>query len=428
MALHTSIELRNKIFYQVFVRQFSETHNFQGVMEKLDEIKALEVDIIQLLPIHPIGKKNRKGTIGSPYSVMNYYEIDPELGTIADFTRFLDEVHKRGMKVIIDIVFNHTSHDAVYTKTHPEWYYQKEDGSFCNRVGDWWDIIDFKFDYNRALEDELINVLTYWAKIGVDGYRCDVAPLLPLTFWQRARQELTQSFPNLIYISESVHLGFIKYLRDLGYDACSDSEIYQVFDICYDYDIFDDFGNYLKGTSTLQKWAEDLIRQESIYPKNYVKLKYLENHDFPRIASYCSNDVVLRNATAMLYFLKGAQFIFNGQECGAKKRPDLFEYDVIDWSNYNKASIVTIMKKLGKLKKEYEYVNGIMDVSCLSEDILKITYKKNDTLFIGIFNFGEAKEVEIEAGYDVLMKKEVVGGTVKIVEPLILIVHPKANT
>ena len=421
MALTTSIELRNKIFYQVFVRQFSEKHNFQGVIDKLDEIKALEVDVIQLLPIHPIGEKNRKGTIGSPYSIQNYYEVDPDLGTIDDFTRLLEEAHKREMKVIIDIVFNHTAHDAVYTKTHPEWYYHKEDGSFCNRVGDWWDIIDFNFENNPALEEELIHVLTYWAKMGVDGYRCDVAPLLPLTFWKRARQELTKSFPNLLYVSESVHLGFIKYLRDLGYDACSDSEIFQVFDICYDYDVFDDFGNYLKGTSSLQKWADDLMRQESIYPKNYVKLKYLENHDFNRAASYCANDIILRNATAMLYFLKGIQFIYNGQECGVANRPDLFEYDVIDWSNYNRASIATIMKTLGKLKKKYEYVNGIMDVTCLSNDILKITYQKGEKLFIGIFNFGKTKELELESGYNVLMNKEFTGGKVNVTEPLVLV-------
>ena len=101
MALNTSIELRNKIFYQVFVRQFSKKHNFQGVIEKLDEIKALEVDIIQLLPIHPIGEKNRKGNVGSPYSIKNYYEIDPDLGTITDFTRLLEKAHKKGLKVII---------------------------------------------------------------------------------------------------------------------------------------------------------------------------------------------------------------------------------------------------------------------------------------------------------------------------------------
>ncbi|MDD3171536.1 MAG: alpha-amylase family glycosyl hydrolase [Bacilli bacterium] len=421
MAITTSIALRNKIFYQIFVRQFSKKHNFEGVIEKLDEIKNLNVDIIQLLPINPIGEKNRKGTIGSPYSIKDYYQINPDLGTMADFLNLLSETHNRGMKIIIDIVFNHTSHDATYTLTHPEWYYQKEDGSFCNRVGDWWDIIDFKFDDNESLEEELINVLKHWAKIGVDGFRCDVAPLLPLSFWKKARKELDEINSSLIYVSESVHLGFIKYLRDLGYDAFSDSEIYQVFDICYDYDIYDDFINYLKKESSLQKWVDNLLRQEATYPKNYVKLRYLENHDMDRIAKNCDSDVLLRNVTAMLYFLKGAQFIYNGQECGLTNKPDLFEYDEIDWSNYNRADIVTIMKKLGKLKKEYEYLNGIMDISCLSMDVMKITYKKDNKLFMGIFNFGKEKEIEITAGYDVLMNRESSGGVVKIVEPLILI-------
>jgi glycosidase len=422
MANSTSTSLRNLIFYQIFVRQFSPSHDFQGVISKLDEIKNLNIDVIQLLPIHPIGKKNRKGSIGSPYSISNYYDIHPDLGTKEDFALFLQETHKRGMKVIIDIVFNHTSHDADYTITHPEWYYHKEDGSFTNRVGDWWDITDFNFENNEPLEKELISVLKYWTEFGVDGFRCDVAPLLPISFWKKAREELDNINPYLIYVSESVHLSFIKYLRDLGYDAYSDSEIYQVFDVCYDYDIIDDFYHYFQGKGNLETWVTSLIRQESTYPKNYVKLRYIENHDMERLANYLSTDAQLRSVNALLFFLKGIPFIYNGQECGAKSRPDLFEIDEIDWSHYNRAGIVDIIKKMAKMRKELEFVNWVMNINLLNEHTIEIKYEKKDQVLLGIFNFSPMPQqayVSI-SGVDYLTNKRIKVGEQTITEPLII--------
>ncbi|HBP26140.1 MAG TPA: alpha-amylase [Acholeplasmatales bacterium] len=424
MAKNTSIDLRNLVFYQMFIRQFSLTHDFKGAIKKLDQIKSLHADIIQLLPIHPIGKLNRKGTMGSPYSISNYYEINPDLGTIRDFQNFLNEAHKRNMKVIIDIVFNHTSHDAVYSKTHPDWYYHKTDGSFTNRVGDWWDITDFKFEDNVPLENELINVLRYWTGFGVDGFRCDVAPLLPLSFWKRARQELTALNPNLIYVSESVHLSFIKYLRDLGYEASSDSEIYRVFDICYDYDIVDDFYQYFRGKGSLQKWVDDLMRQESTYPKNYVKLRFIENHDMERLAKFLTTDAQLRNANALIFLLKGCPFIYNGQECGLKEKPDLFEIDEIDWKDYNKAGIVDIIKQMGNLRKKLGFVNWVMNVRTLSPDVIEIKYEKEGMTVFGIINLGAKPQlVDIQfAGLNYLSQQKIEKGLHEVTEPIVLVI------
>lgn len=423
MAKNTSINLRNKTIYQIFVRQFSETHDFKGVIKKLDLLKEQNVGIIYLLPINPIGEVRRKGSVGSPYSIKNYYEVNPDYGTQEDFKNLLDEAHIRGMRVIIDIVFNHTSHDADYTKTHPEWYYHKPDGSFSNRVGDWWDIIDFNFNNNKPLEDELINVLKHWASIGVDGFRCDVAPLLPLEFWKRAREELNTINPYLIYLSESVHLGFIKYLRDLGYEAHSDSEIYQVFDMCYDYDVFDEIILYFKEGKDLQVWVDYLIRQDSTYPANYVKIRYLENHDQERIAKYLKNDRQLRNANAMIFFLKGTPFIYNGQECGSTKRPDLFEIDEIDWSTYNKAGLADLFRELSGLRKELPFVNGIMNIRLLNKDVIEFKYDYQDSLVVGIFNLSpDIQEVEVEySGINFINQKEINTGKQAIAEPIVLI-------
>ena len=160
-----------------------KTHDFKGLIADLI-IKDLGIDIVYLLPIHPIGLKDRKGEVGSPYAIYDYYEIAKENGSLDDFKLLVDEVHKRGMKLMIDIVFNHTSRDSILTQKHPEWFYHKPDGSFANRVGDWSDITDFDFS-NREVWDYLIDVLKYWAQYA-DGFRCDVAPLLPLDFWLEA--------------------------------------------------------------------------------------------------------------------------------------------------------------------------------------------------------------------------------------------------
>jgi len=425
MAKNTSIELRNKVIYQIFVRQFSETHDFKGVIKKLDLIKNQNIDIIYLLPINPIGKVKRKGTIGSPYSISNYYEVDSDLGTLDDFKVLLKEAHQRDMKVMMDIVFNHTSHDAVYTKTHPEWYYQNSDKTFANRVGDWWDIADLNFTNNHQLEAELINVLKHWVNIGVDGFRCDVAPLLPLKFWEDARNTLDKINPNLIYLSESVHLGFIKYLRDLGFDAYSDSEIYQVFDICYDYDIYDDFIQYFKKETSLQTWVDSLIKQEGTYPKNYIKLRFLENHDQERIAKFIKSDSQLRNVSALLFFLKGPQMIYNGQECGVSEKPDLFEYDEIDWTNYNKANIAEIFKKMSNLKKQIPYLNFVMNINMLTPDVIEFNYESDQYLLVGIFNLSDTK-VEIDLKYqglDYLTEKKLELGLQELIEPIVLVIE-----
>jgi len=220
MAKQTDLNLRSKTFYQVFPRQHSQKQNFKGIIEDLDRIKNMGVDILYLLPIHPIGKKARKGTKGSPYSIIDYYKIDESLGSKEEFIELIEQAHQRNMKVMIDIVFNHTSRDSILTNQHPEWFYKNESGGFANRVGDWSDITDLDFN-QRPVWDYLIGVLRYWAEI-VDGFRCDVAPLLPIEFWIEARKEVEKINPYMIWLTESVHGSLIKYLRDRGFECSSD--------------------------------------------------------------------------------------------------------------------------------------------------------------------------------------------------------------
>ena len=220
MADQTKKELRNKLMYQVFVRNYTEEGTFDGVRRDLDRIRDLGVDIVYLLPIHPIGEKCRKGSLGSPYAISDYRAVNPEYGTLEDFRALADAVHEKGMKIIIDVVYNHTSPDSVLSVEHPEWFYRKEDGSFGNHVGDWSDIIDL--DYTReGLAEYQIETLKYWAGM-VDGFRCDVAPFLPLSFWEKARKEVAEVNPDCLWLSESVEPAFIREMRDRGLGVLSE--------------------------------------------------------------------------------------------------------------------------------------------------------------------------------------------------------------
>lgn len=381
MANKTSISLRNLTFYQVFVRQHSASKDFKGVIADLDRIKSLGVDVVYLLPIHPIGKKMRKGSKGSPYAVFDYYQIDESYGTLSDFDQLVEAVHERGMKLMIDIVINHTSKDAILTEKHPDWFYHKPNGSFANRVGDWSDITDLDYN-NPSVWDYMINMLAYWAK-HVDGFRCDVAPLLPIDFWIAARAKIDQINPNLIWLSESVHPSFIKYLRDLGYDCSTDSQMYQAFDICYDYDVFDYFETYIKDPKTLHQWIEEIYRQETTYPLNYVKLRSYENHDQERLRHKARDDKHFMMLIALSFFLKGSAFIYAGLEHMVKDRPDLFEDDLIVWQP--ERSIETFIKKLTKLKKDPMFASANFHMHEHDQAVV-LSYENKKECFIGIFN------------------------------------------
>ena len=186
MAANTDISLRNAVIYSIYVRNHTEEGTFSSVIPDLDRIKALGTDIIWFMPIHPIGEKNKKGSLGCPYANRDYRTVNPCYGTMEDFRALVSAIHEKGMKCIIDVVYNHTAPDATLVKEHPEFYYKKPDGSFGNKTADWTDVIDLDYR-NRDLWDYQIESLRMWASI-VDGFRCDVASFVPVNFWKSGLQ------------------------------------------------------------------------------------------------------------------------------------------------------------------------------------------------------------------------------------------------
>lgn len=408
MAGCTKTDLRNKVIYSVYVRNYSEEGTFAAVERDLDRIRELGVDIIWFLPIYPIGREKRKGILGSPYAIADYREVNPELGTMEDFKRLVEEIHARGMKCMLDIVYNHTSPDSWLAKKHPEYFYKTPEGEMGNRVGDWEDIVDLDYG-NKELWKYQIDTLKMWAGI-VDGFRCDVAPLVPLAFWLKAREEVAKVNPDTIWLSESVEPEFILDMRANGMTALSDSEIFQAFDMCYDYDIYKLFRQYLRGESTLSKYVEAVNMQEYIYPANYVKMRYLENHDQERAKGIIPDENALRNWTAFIYFQKGATLLYAGQENQNETRPDLFNRDVIRLDGHYDLS--GLLKRLYQVKKSPVITKSSYHLSADDKSGAVVGEHKEiqgTGRLLGIFSF-EGKSGQIEAGMKDGLYKNMIDG------------------
>ena len=389
MAIQTDKALRGKVLYSVFVRNHSEQGDFNGVRKDLPRIKHLGADIIWLMPIHPIGAACRKGTEGSPYAIRDYRAVNPAYGTEEDLRSLTEEAHRLGMRVIIDVVYNHTSPDSVLAKEHPEWFWHRPDGSPGNRVGDWTDIIDLDYSH-RELWDYQAETLCRWAGI-VDGFRCDVASLVPLAFWQYAREKVDKVRPDCLWLAESVETSFVRDMRAAGCSCLSDSEIFRAFDISYEYDSYPLFLDYLEGKCTLQDYADRLNLQESIYPENYVKLRFLENHDKPRAAFLIPDERQRRNWTAFLFFQKGMPMLYAGQEYGACHLPELFEKDRAECPTEMPLTPKELdqhdfIRRLCEIRRRPEFIDSRYEVKALPGDILLAEQRGPEGRLLGIFS------------------------------------------
>lgn len=347
MARNTDPKLQQQVVYSIYVRSHTPEGTFRAVIPDLDRIRALGTDIIWFMPIHPIGVQGKKGSLGCPYANRDYRAVNPAYGTMEDFRALVDEIHARGMRVMIDVVYNHTAPDSVLYAEHPEFFYKKPDGRPGNRVGEWTDVIDLDYD-QPGLWDYQIESLCFWAGI-VDGFRCDVASLLPEPFWRMARAAVSRVNPDCIWLAETVHTSFGNLCRREGLRVERDVALYDAFDIEYEYDVREFFDAYLAGMLPLSAWMAALNFQEAIYPYNYNKLRFLENHDQPRIASLVAEEDRLVSFTALLYFLKGTTLLYAGQEFADAHRPSLFEREPIDRETGRDLS--PLLRRLAEIKR-----------------------------------------------------------------------------
>ncbi len=381
MAQDTPLTYRNLVIYEIYVRGHGPNGTFADVEADLARIRSIGVDVIWFMPIHPIGQLNKKGSLGSPYSISDYRGVNPEYGTREDFARLIERAHGLGLKVMIDVVYNHTSHDSLLAQQHPEFFHQDENGRPVTINPDWSDVIDLKHP-NPILSDYLIETLQDWARFGVDGFRCDVASLLPLEFWQQARQAVARVRPGVIWLAESVDASFLENRRRASLYGLSDSQVYEAFDLTYDYDIWKIWRAAVRGRVAASRYLEMLRFQEVIYPQNYVKMRCVENHDNPRIMRLAPSPAQALAWTALAAFNKGAFLIYAGQESAARHIPSHFDNDKIEWGNY---SLQPFLTRLASLKKDPAQVSGKL-ILLEAEPAIQAAWDYPGASLYGVFN------------------------------------------
>lgn len=329
--------LRTGTIYEVYPRDFSPAGNLAAVTARLDDLHQLGVNVLWIMPIHPIGEKFRKGGYGSPYSIRDYYTVDPNYGTLADFQQLVAGAHARGMKVIMDLVANHTAWDSVMM-TNKAFYKQDTTGNVIPPVPEWTDVAGLNYA-NSELRAYMIGMLKYWIKAAdVDGFRCDVASNVPTDFWEQARAQLVQVKPGLMMLAE----------------ASKPELLTNAFDIDYSWPLLATMNDVMMHSAPATKirstWEENL-RQ---FPKGALHLRISDDHDEARaVARYGLNGALA--ASALMFTLDGVPLLYNGMEVGDATEsgdPALFDKLTIFWSPKERLPLRTIYHDLIKLRND----------------------------------------------------------------------------
>jgi glycosidase len=325
MAPDTSWVARSAI-YQVFVRDFSPEGNFRGVIAGLDRIQQAGADVIWLMPIHPIGTANRKGTLGSPYAATDYRAINPDFGTADDFRALVDSAHARGLKVIIDFVPDHTAPDAPWVREHPDWYFRDSAGAPMvprdaeGKLTDWTDVVQLDYG-NSAVRREVTAIMRWWLQeFGIDGFRVDVAGFVPNGFWREATPQLRAAVPRPIML-----------LAEWGtYDMHTAG-----FDLTYGWAGYGAIKAVWKGESPASALVQLALAEQDSMPRGGMRLRFTTNHDEtawdnPPVTIF-RGAAGARAAFVAMALLPGRPMVYNGQEVESPQKLRLFEHDPIAW-------------------------------------------------------------------------------------------------
>src|SRR5438105_11331240 len=352
--------VRDGVIYEIFPRAFSAEGNFNGITAQLDRLKDLGVTILWLMPIHPIGQEKKKGTIGSPYAVRDYYGINPDYGTKDDLRKLISETHRRGMKVIIDIVANHTAWDSVLMK-HPDWYKHDAKGNITYPY-DWFDIAALNYT-NPQLRQYMTDMLKYWIReFDLDGFRCDVAGEVPTDFWENARAELDKIKPDIFMLAEA-------HKPDLEVKA---------FEVDYSWPLHSALTDILQGRGRASDLRAAWESEAKDWPRGALHLRFSDNHDERRAIARFGEPGALA-ASAFMLTLDGVPLIYNGMEVGDTTEsgaPALFEKLPVFWANAERRpEFPRFYQQFAKLRKANDALRrGSLEWLRNSDEARVVTY------------------------------------------------------
>ena len=322
--------------YEVNVRQYTTEGTFSAFQQHLPRLKELGVDILWFMPIQTIGEVERKGSLGSYYSIQNYTEVNSEFGTIEDFKTVVDKAHAAGMKVILDWVANHTSLDAVWLEKK-DWYVTNSDGKIVAPY-DWSDVAKLNYD-NEDMRRAMLESMLWWVReTGIDGFRCDVANEVPTDFWITATDSLKRLKPDIFMLAEA-----------------EEPELnQQAFDAYYAWDFHHKMNMVAKGEGNVDSLRASLNKMITRFDDRAIPMYFTSNHDenswngteFERMGD------AVPTFAALTYVLPGMPLIYNGQEVGFNRRLEFFEKDNIDWPSAESVHWLTDL---------YEHLNALKE-------------------------------------------------------------------
>ena len=322
------------------VRQLTEEGTLKAAAERLDFLREMGIDAIWLMPIYPIGKEQRKGSLGSYYSIRDYCRINPEMGTMKDFDAFVRKAHKLGMKVVLDWVANHTARDAKWVEGKPaDWYEREADGS-PKVPWDWSDTAKLNYEHHEVWRGQ-IEAMRYWVeKHGVDGFRCDMAMLVPIEFWQEVARELRALKPDLFLLAEAEETNLF---HEGAFNACYGWEVHH---------LMNDVAQQKCRLWPLRDW---IYRDRANYPRSAVRMTFTSNHDenswsgseFERMGP-------AREIMTALTFLwpQSLPLIYTGQEVGYDHSFAFFESDPIPAERYREGEDTRLYRKLIEMRHQ----------------------------------------------------------------------------
>ena len=388
-------QIKDGVIYEANIRQYSESGKFEDFTKDIYKLKDLGVKIIWLMPIHPISKTNRKGTLGSYYSISDYKAVNPEFGNKNDLDELINEAHKHDMLVILDWVANHTGWDHKWIKNKPDYYTKNENGEITDPINPstgeswgWTDVADLNFD-NMNMQNEMIEAMEYWVKEhDIDGYRLDAAHSCPASFWKKSIERL-KKIKNVLMLAESdgYHTG--------GF------ELIELFDMSYNWSGHHVLNRIYKKENNSEDLKLNINRNLNDYSSKHILMNFTSNHDENTWAGTVFDRYGdgAKTFAALTYFLPGIPLIYNGQEYGLNKRLEFFEKDFIP---KKQSDFYEFYSNLNSIKKE----NNILDIdSEIKFEIIEtnnknlICYKRtknNDSMYFVANLSEESQEINTE--------------------------------
>ena len=305
--------------YEVNIRQYTKEGTFKAFEDHIPRLKEMGVDVLWLMPIHPIGEEKRKGKLGSYYSIQDYKAVNPNFGTMQDFKDLVEATHEHDMKLFLDWVPNHTAWDHAWVDEHPE-YYMKDSTGAITYEADWTDIAQLNYE-NKELWDKMIDRMKYWIdETNIDGYRVDHAGHdIPLDFWKKAIPEVNKLKEDFFWLAE-----------------WNTPDMHPWFDATYTWEYFHLTTDIAKGEASVDEITDYMAQQEERFPSHAYRLYFTTNHDEN---SWNGTDEELfgdnfENFAVMAATIDGMPLVYSGQEAALDKRLEFFERDPIEWDGF----------------------------------------------------------------------------------------------